>query len=108
MGADALASPNQCNSATVAVDKVDKQSAARFTARGRLDHARMVARLGLLRVRLERPGYRAARHLAADSNRRAYRCCRIILPDCVCERNHSHNGVSPDCRSTHTRDATAF
>src|SRR6266704_1255714 len=108
MGADAFTSPNQCDSATVAVDKVDKQSATRFTARGRMDHARMVARLGFLRVRLERPGWRAARQLAADSNRRAHRCCRIILPDCVCERDHSHYGVSPGCRSTHPRDATAF
>src|SRR5215472_4141465 len=85
MGANALAGRNQCDPATVAVDKVDKQSTTRFIARGRLDYARMVARLGFLRVRLERIGDCAARQLAADSNRRAHRCCRIIVPDCVCE-----------------------
>src|SRR5260370_41045167 len=95
MGADAFTSPNQCASATVALDKVDKQPATRFTARGRVDHARMVARLGFLRVRLERLGWRAARQLAAESNRRAHRGFRIILPDRVCERDHFPNGVFP-------------
>src|SRR5436305_8971671 len=61
MGPDAFASANACDAGTVTMDKIHKQSATRVSARSRVDHGRMVARMGFLRVRLERPGRRAAR-----------------------------------------------
>ena len=60
VGPDAFASANQCDAATVTLDKVHKQSATSCNASSRVDHGGMVAGMGFLRVRLERSGCCAA------------------------------------------------
>src|SRR6478736_5198271 len=108
MGPDAHPSSNDRGSRAIAVDKIDKQLATCFHPRGGMDHVRMVARLGFLRFRLEWPRCRTTRLLAVNSNYRTHRCGWAVVRGCVCQRDPSHDRVSPGCRSTHTRDATAF